>query len=152
MARSSSQAATLDTVKARDQLICGINPNLPGFGQPDKDGEFKGFNADICHAMAAAVLGDPSEGEIRARSRRPIRFQALTSGEVDLLTHNSTWTMQRDTDAGLHFTGFTFFDGQSFLVKKSAGIASVTELGRRLGVHAAGLDERARRRRFLPHA
>jgi len=125
---SSSEAATLDAVKARDQLICGINPNLPGFGQPDKEGAFKGFNADICHAVAAAVLGDASKVKFVPLTAT-IRFQALMSGEVDLLTHNSTWTMQRDTGAGLHFTGFTFFDGQSFMVKKSAGITSVTELG-----------------------
>ncbi|HEV3247830.1 MAG TPA: amino acid ABC transporter substrate-binding protein [Beijerinckiaceae bacterium] len=128
VASPSSQAATLEAVKARDQLICGINPNLPGFGQPDKDGAFKGFNADICRAIAAAVLGDPAKVKFVPLTAT-IRFQALTSGEVDLLTHNSTWTMQRDAGAGLHFTGFTFFDGQSFLVKKSAGITSVTELG-----------------------
>ncbi|MBW0002786.1 MAG: amino acid ABC transporter substrate-binding protein [Hyphomicrobiales bacterium] len=124
----TSQAATLESVRARGQLICGINPNLPGFGQPDKDGAFKGFNADICHAVAAAVLGDPGKVKFVPLTAT-IRFEALTSGEVDLLTHNSTWTMQRDTGAGLHFTGVTFFDGQSFLVKKSAGITSVTELG-----------------------
>ena len=124
----STQAATLDAVKERNQLVCGINPNLPGFGQPDKEGAFKGFNADICHAIAAAVLGDASKVKFVPLTAT-IRFQALMSGEVDLLTHNSTWTMQRDTGAGLHFTGFTFFDGQSFMVKKSAGITSVTELG-----------------------
>ena len=149
MASPSSQAATLETVKTRDQLICGINPNLPGFGQPDKDGEFKGFNADICRAIAAAVLGDPAKVKFVPLTAT-IRFQALMSGEVDLLTHNSTWTMQRDTAPGLHFTGVTFFDGQSFLVKKSAGITSVTRARRRLGVHPARLDERAQRRRFLP--
>ena len=122
-----ARAATLDTVKTRGQLICGINPNLPGFGQPDKDGEFKGFNADICHALAAAVLGDPRKVKFVPLTAT-IRFQALMSGEVDVLTHNSTWTMQRDTASGLHFTGITFFDGQSFMVKKSAGISSVTEL------------------------
>ncbi|MBV9740049.1 MAG: amino acid ABC transporter substrate-binding protein [Hyphomicrobiales bacterium] len=122
------QAATLDAVRARGHLICGINPNLPGFGQPDKDGAFKGFNADICHAVAAAVLGDPAKVKFVPLTAT-IRFEALTSGEVDLLTHNSTWTMQRDTGAGLHFTGVTFFDGQSFLVKRSVGITSVTELG-----------------------
>jgi general L-amino acid transport system substrate-binding protein len=122
-----SRAGTLETVKMRDQLICGINPNLPGFGQPDYDGHFKGFNADICRAIAAAVLGDPAKVKFVPLTA-PIRFQSLSSGEVDLLTHNSTWTMQRDTAAGLHFTGFTFFDGQAFLAKKSAGLTSVTQL------------------------
>jgi general L-amino acid transport system substrate-binding protein len=124
----ASRAGTLDAVRTRNQLICGINPNLPGFGQPDKDGVFKGFNADICRAIAAAVLGDPTKVKFVPLTAT-IRFQALMSGEVDLLTHNSTWTMQRDTASGLHFTGVTFFDGQSFMVKKSGGIQSVTELG-----------------------
>ncbi|MFI5012098.1 MAG: amino acid ABC transporter substrate-binding protein [Hyphomicrobiales bacterium] len=124
---AASPAGTLDAVQARDQLICGINPNLPGFGQPDRDGQFKGFNADICRAIAGAVLGDPAKVKFVPLTA-PLRFQALTSGAVDLLTHNSTWTMQRDTAAGLHFTGFTFFDGQSFLIKKSADVTSVTQL------------------------
>jgi len=121
-------AGTLENVKARDQLICGINPNLPGFGQPDGDGQFKGFNADICRAIAAAVLGDPAKVKFVPLTA-PMRFQSLLSGEVDLLTHNSTWTMQRDTGSGMHFTGFTLFDGQAFLAKKAAGLTSATQLG-----------------------
>ncbi|MBV9051713.1 MAG: transporter substrate-binding domain-containing protein, partial [Hyphomicrobiales bacterium] len=124
----NAQAATLEAVRMRGQLICGINPNLPGFGYPDKDGAFKGFNADLCRAVAAAVLGDPAKVKFVPLTAT-IRFEALTSGEVDLLTHNSSWTMQRDTGAGLHFTGVTFFDGQSFMVKKSAGITAATDLG-----------------------
>jgi general L-amino acid transport system substrate-binding protein len=122
-----THAGTLETVQARGVLLCGINPNLPGFGQPDDKGQFKGFNADICRALAAAILGDPAKAKFMPLTAMT-RFQALSSGEVDLLTHNSTWTMQRDTAAGLHFTGFTFFDGQAFLAKKSANITSVTEL------------------------
>jgi general L-amino acid transport system substrate-binding protein len=122
-----ASAGTLETVQARGALICGINPNLPGFGQPDDKGQFKGFNADICRALAAAILGDPAKAKFMPLTATT-RFQALSSGEVDVLTHNSSWTMQRDTAAGLHFTGFTFFDGQSFLAKKSANITSVTEL------------------------
>ena len=122
-----AQAGTLDMVKQRNQLICGINPNLPGFGQPDKDGQFKGFNADICRALGAAILGDPAKVKFVPLTA-PVRFQSLVSGEVDLLTHNSTWTMQRDTASGLHFTGFTFFDGQAFLAKKSGNLTSASEL------------------------
>jgi general L-amino acid transport system substrate-binding protein len=125
---AAAHAGTLDQVKARGQLICGINPNLPGFGQPDKDGHFKGFNADLCRAIAAAVLGDPNKVKFIPLTAQ-IRFQSLASGEVDVLTHNSSWTMQRDTAAGVHFTGYTFFDGQSFLAKKSLGVQSVTQLG-----------------------
>jgi general L-amino acid transport system substrate-binding protein len=122
-----ADAGTLETVQARGMLICGINPSLPGFGQPDDKGQYKGFNADLCRAIAAAVLGDPAKAKFMPLTA-PTRFQALSSGEVDLLTHNSTWTMQRDTVTGLHFTGFTFFDGQAFLAKKSAKLTSVMEL------------------------
>jgi len=124
---AGASAGTLETVRTRGQLICGINPNLPGFGQPDDKGQFKGFNADICRAIAAAVLGDPAKVKFMPLTA-VTRFQALTSGEVDLLTHNSTWTMGRDTASGLHFTGYTFFDGQAFLAKKSAGLTSAAEL------------------------
>jgi general L-amino acid transport system substrate-binding protein len=123
----SAQAGTLEAVAARGMLICGINPSLPGFGQPDEKGDFKGFNADICRAIAAAVLGDAAKTKFVPLTAAT-RFQALTSGAVDVLTHNSTWTMQRDTSSGLHFTGFTFFDGQAFLARKSAKLTSVTEL------------------------
>jgi general L-amino acid transport system substrate-binding protein len=126
-AGAPARAGTLEVVKKRDQLICGINPNLPGFGQPNKDGQFKGFNADICRALGAAILGDPTKVKFVPLTA-PVRFQSLVSGEVDVLTHNSTWTMQRDTASGLHFTGFTFFDGQAFLVKKSAKLTSTLEL------------------------
>ena len=122
-----AHAGTLEAVRDRGTLICGINPSLPGFGQPDEKGQFKGFNADICHAIAAAVLGDPDKVKFVPLTATT-RFVALTSGEVDVLTHNSTWTMQRDTAAGLHFTGFTFFDGQAFMVRKSANITSAIEL------------------------
>jgi general L-amino acid transport system substrate-binding protein len=124
---AAPRAGTLEQVKTRDQLICGINPNLPGFGQPGDNGQFKGFNADICRAIAAAVLGDPAKVKFMPLTATT-RFQALTSGAVDVLTHNSTWTMQRDTASGLHFTGFTFFDGQAFLARKAAGLTSATEL------------------------
>ncbi len=127
MGTAAARAGTLEAVRERNALICGINPNLPGFGQPDEKGQFKGFNADICHAIAAAVLGDPAKVRFMPLTA-PTRFEALNSGEVDVLTHNSTWTMQRDTAAGLHFTGYTFFDGQAFLAKKSANLTSATEL------------------------
>ena len=124
----AARAGTLETVISRGQLVCGINPNLPGFGQPDVDGQFKGFNADLCRAIAAAVLGDARKVKFVPLTA-PLRFQALSSGTVDLLTHNSSWTMQRDTAIGLHFTGYTFYDGQAFIAKKAAGLNSVTELG-----------------------
>jgi general L-amino acid transport system substrate-binding protein len=127
MGQSHAFAGTLETVLARGVLICGINPNLPGFGQPDEKGQFKGFNADICRALAAAIFGDPEKAKFMPLTATT-RFQALSSGEVDVLTHSSTWTMQRDTATGLHFTGFTFFDGQAFLARKSANVQSVSEL------------------------
>jgi general L-amino acid transport system substrate-binding protein len=124
---ASTYAGTLDAVRDRGQLICGINPSLPGFGQPDNDGHFKGFNADLCRAIAAAVLGNPNKVKFMPLAA-PTRFQALSSGAIDVLTHNSTWTMQRDTGTGLHFTGITFFDGQAFLARKAAGLTSASEL------------------------
>ncbi len=124
----SAQAGTLEAVAARGMLICGINPSLPGFGQPDEKGDFKGFNADICRAIAAAVLGDAAKTKFVPLTAAT-RFQALTSGAVDVLDPiTRPGRCSADTSAGLHFTGFTFFDGQAFLARKSAKLTSVTEL------------------------
>ena len=120
-------AATLDTVKARGTLACGINPNLPGFGAPDAQGAFRGINADFCRALAAAVLGDA--GKVRfVPLTATARIPSLQSGDVDVLSHNTTWTMSRDTSVGLRLVGTLYRDGQSFLVKTSSGIKSAREL------------------------
>jgi len=120
-------AGTLDDVKARGQLICGSNTGLTGFGAPDANGNYQGFDVDLCKAVAAAVLGDqnkvkyvPTTGETR--------FTALASGEVDLLVRNSTWTYSRDTDLKFDFPAVNYYDGQGFMVKKSLGVKSAKEL------------------------
>ncbi|GAB1361771.1 amino acid ABC transporter substrate-binding protein [Rhodobacter sp.] len=120
-------AGTLDDVKARGELICGVNVGLTGFGAPDANGEWKGFDVDLCRAVAAAVLGDgtkvkfvPTTGETR--------FTALASGEVDMLARNSTWTYSRDNDLKLDFVAVNYYDGQGFMVKKDLGVSSAKEL------------------------
>ena len=120
-------AGTLDDVKARGELICGSNVALTGFGAPDAAGEWKGFDVDLCRAIAAAVLGDgtkvkfvPTTGETR--------FTALASGEVDVLIRNSTWSFSRDTDLKFDFVAVNYYDGQGFMVKKDLGVSSAKEL------------------------
>lgn len=114
---ASGQAATLDQVRARGELVCGINPNLPGFGAPDAQGVHRGFNAEYCRAVAAATLGDATK--LRFTPLTPAnRFTALQSGEIDILSHNTTWTMSRDTQIGLRLVAAAFYDGQTFMVRK----------------------------------
>ena len=120
-------ATTLDAVRARGVLVCGINPNLPGFGMPDGQGAFKGLNADLCRAVAAAVLGDGTKVRFMALTA-PTRFTALQSGAVDVLMHNSTWTLSRDTGLGISLTGIDFYDGQAFMVHRGGKIASIADL------------------------
>jgi general L-amino acid transport system substrate-binding protein len=120
-------AGTLDDVKARGELICGSNTGLTGFGAPDANGNYQGFDVALCKAIAAAVLGDankvkyvPTTGETR--------FTALASGEVDVLVRNSTWTYSRDTDLKFDFVAVNYYDGQGFMVKKDLGVSSAKEL------------------------
>ena len=120
-------ASTLDAVKARGVLVCGINPNLPGFGMPDGQGGFKGLNADLCRAVAAAVLGDGTRVRFMALTA-PTRFTALQSGAVDVLMHNSTWTLSRDTGLGISLTGIDFYDGQAFMVHRGSRISALADL------------------------
>ncbi len=124
---SAATASTLDDVKARGTLICGSNTGLAGFGAPDANGHWSGFDVDICQAVAAAVLGDknkvkyvPTTGETR--------FTALASGEIDLLVRNSTWTFKRENDLKLTFVAVNYYDGQGFMVPKSLGVSSAKEL------------------------
>ena len=120
-------ASTLDDVKARGVLNCGTNVGLTGFGAPDANGAYQGFDVDICKAVAAAIFGDqtkvkyvPTTGETR--------FTALASGEVDVLVRNSTWTFTRDTDLKFDFVAVNYYDGQGFMVKKDLGVSSAKEL------------------------
>src|SRR6202789_3852503 len=122
----SANAATLDQVKTRGQLICGANPGLAGFGLPDDQGMYKGLDVDECKAIAAAIFNDPEKVKylpINAKDRPTI----LASGEIDVLIRNTTWTMSRET-GGMFFTGINFYDGQGFMVRKKLGIDSALKL------------------------
>ncbi len=117
---------TLDAVKAKGFVQCGVSQGLPGFSNPDDQGNWTGLDVDFCRAMAAAVLGDADAVKFTPLSAK-VRFTALTSGEIDVLSRNTTWTMSRDTDFG-EFVGVNYYDGQGFMVPKSLGVASATEL------------------------
>ncbi|GGC60316.1 amino acid ABC transporter substrate-binding protein [Siccirubricoccus deserti] len=150
-------ANTLDAVRARGSLICGVNTGLAGFAQPDSQGVWRGFDADYCRAVAAAIFGDPNKVRFVPTTAQ-VRFTALQSGEVDMLARNTTWTLSRDTSLGLDFTATNFYDGQGFMVKASAGVKSAKELeGATICVQPGTTTEqnltdwaRANRIRFTP--
>lgn len=118
---------TLDDIKARGELLCGSNPGLTGFAAPDANGEYQGFDAALCKAIAAAVLGDATKVKFVPLSSE-VRFTALASGEVDVLIRNSTFTYSRDNDLKLDFPAINYYDGQGFMVKKDLGVSSAKEL------------------------
>ena len=120
-------AATLEDVLADDRLRCGINPGLPGFSFIDDKGRWSGFEAAYCRALAAAVLGDPDKVSFVTLTGKT-RFPALASGEVHVLSRNTTWTFSRDVDLGFTFVGINYYDGQGFLGRKSLGVKGATEL------------------------
>ena len=123
----AAQAGTLDDVKERGRLLCGVNTGLPGFAYTTADGEWAGFDAEFCQAVAAAVLGDPTAVEYVPLTAKT-RFTALASGEIDVLSRNTTWTFSRDTDLGNSFAGVSYYDGQGFLIRKDLGITSASGL------------------------
>jgi general L-amino acid transport system substrate-binding protein len=118
---------TLNTVKAKGFVQCGVNQGLPGFSNPDDKGNWAGIDVDLCRSIAAAIFGDASKVKFRATSAKD-RFTALQSGEVDLLSRNTTWTFVRDNALGLDFAGIVYYDGQGFMVRKDLGIGSVLDL------------------------
>ena len=120
-------AATLDDVKARGTLNCGVTTGLAGFAAPDDQGNWKGLDVDMCRAVAAAVFGDDTKVNYVPTNAKE-RFTALQSGEIDLLARNTTWTLSRDTDLGFEFVGVNYYDGQGFMVRKDLGVSSATEL------------------------
>ncbi|MBF7729791.1 amino acid ABC transporter substrate-binding protein [Pseudomonas sp. N040] len=119
--------ATLDAVTKKGYVQCGISDGLPGFSYADAKGNYLGLDVDVCRAVAAAVFGDASKVRYSPLTAKE-RFTALQSGEVDILSRNTTWTSSRDAAMGLNFTGVTYYDGQGFLVNKKLGIASAKEL------------------------
>ncbi|HVJ34985.1 MAG TPA: amino acid ABC transporter substrate-binding protein [Terriglobia bacterium] len=118
---------TLDNVKTYGKLKCGVNTGLAGFGAPDDKGNWAGLDIDLCKAVAAAVFGDATKVEYKPLNAEQ-RFTALQSGEVDMLSRNSTWTLSRDSQLGLDFVGVDYYDGQGFMVRKSSGIKSALQL------------------------
>jgi general L-amino acid transport system substrate-binding protein len=127
MAIGNAQAgATLDAVKQRGELICGANTGLAGFSRPDDQGNWTGLDVDTCRAVAAVILGSPDKAKFVPLNAQQ-RFPALQSGEIDLLTRNTTWTLSRDTSLGFNFAPTTYYDGQGFLVPKGT-VTSAKEL------------------------
>ena len=124
---ASAQTKTLDTVKQRGTLSCGVNIGLAGFSQPDDKGNWTGLDVDYCKAIAAAVLGDGNKVKYVPTTAKE-RFTALQSGEIDVLIRNTTWTTARDSSLGLIFAGVNYYDGQGFMVKKALGVKTAKEL------------------------
>jgi general L-amino acid transport system substrate-binding protein len=121
---AAAHASTLDDVKARGKLLCGVNPGLLGFAAKGEDGAWAGFDVDFCRAVAAAVLGDAMKVDYVPLTAQD-RFDKLKSGAVDVLARNTTWTMERETKFPLRFVGVNYVDGQGFLVSKALGVNSV---------------------------
>ncbi len=125
---AAASAATLEDVKSKGFVQCGANASgLAGFATTNDKGEWNGFDVDYCRAYAAAIFGDPSKVKFTPLTAKE-RFTALQSGSVDVLVRNTTWTMSRDTQLGLNFTGVSYYDGQGFMVRKDLGVTSVKQL------------------------
>ena len=119
--------STLDAVRAKGFVQCGVNTGLAGFSLPDSKGLWRGIDVDLCRAVAAAVLGDAGKVRFTPLTSQQ-RFTALQSGEVDILARNTTWTLTRDTSLGLNFAGVNYYDGQGFMVHRKLNVKSVKEL------------------------
>lgn len=126
-AQAETDSDTLQTVLSKGYLSCGVNTGLPGFATPDEKGQWSGIDVDVCRGVAAAVLGDASKVKYIPLTAKE-RFTALQSGEIDMLSRNTTWTLTRDASLGLNFAGVSYYDGQGFLVKKELGVTSAKEL------------------------
>jgi general L-amino acid transport system substrate-binding protein len=125
---STAQAGeVLDKVKAKGFVQCGVSQGLPGFSNTDVNGEWSGLDVDFCRAVAAAIFGDATKVKYSPLSASE-RFTALQSGEIDMLSRNTTWTQTRDTSLGINFAGVTYYDGQGFMVRRDLGITSALEL------------------------
>ena len=122
-----AQAGTLEDVQKRGSVSCGVSTGLAGFSQKDENGQWSGLDVDVCRAVAAAVLGDAGKVQYKPLTAKE-RFTALQSGEIDILSRNTTWTHTRDTSLGLNFAGVNYYDGQGFMVSKSLGVKSALEL------------------------
>ena len=124
---SFAWAGTLDDVRSRGTLVCGVSEGLPGFSDRDASGDWSGFDADFCRAVAVAALADPDAVEFVPLSAAD-RFDALRNGSIDVLSRNSTWNMERDVGLGIDFAGVAYYDGQGFLSRAEYGLTSALEL------------------------
>src|SRR3981081_3417659 len=123
----ASAGPTLDKVKQAGAISCGVPTGIPGFAQPDNQGKYTGFDVDICRAISAAVFGDSDKVKYVPLTAQQ-RFTALQSGEVDILSNNTTWTLSRDTQLGFNFGPVVFYDGQGFMVPKKLNVKTAKEL------------------------
>jgi general L-amino acid transport system substrate-binding protein len=123
----NAAAGTLDDVKAKGFVNCGVSTGLVGFAAPDDKGEWAGLDVDVCRAVAVAIFGDKTKVKFTPTTGKS-RFPTLSSGEVDLLVRNTTWTYSRDVQLGFEFTGVNYYDGQGFMIRKDAGVKSAKEL------------------------
>lgn len=137
----AAKVSTLETVKQRGKVIIGVTTGVPGYSAPDADGNWQGFDVDLGRAISAAIFGNPDNIECRPLSAKE-RFTALQSGEIDVLSRVTTWTISRDASLGLNFAGVNYYDGQGFLVAKDAGITSLQDLdGATIAVQAGTTTE-----------
>ena len=137
----ATPSPTLAAVRKRGYVACGVHPGLPGFAYPDVRGVWRGFDVDVCRAVAAAVLGDAAKVRYVPITAQD-RFSALQKGQIDLLSRNTSWTFARDAGLGLDFAAVTYYDGQGFLAPKALGLASAEELsGARICVQAGTASE-----------
>ena len=127
LAANALAQGTLDAVQKKGFVQCGVNVGLAGFSQPDSQGVWKGIDVDLCRAIAAAVFGDASKVRYTPLTAQQ-RFTAVQSGEVDVLSRNTTWTITRDTSLGLNFVGVNYYDGQGFMVPKKRKVKSAKQL------------------------
>lgn len=145
----SAEAATLDQVKARDHLVCGVSEGLLGFSHLNTAGQWEGFDVDICRSLAAAIFGDRSKVRFVPLSAKD-RFQALSTAKIDVLSRNTTWTMSRDIGLGLTFPAIAYYDGQSFMIPSALVIARVAHLsGARICVLSGTTAETNIARQFV---
>jgi general L-amino acid transport system substrate-binding protein len=127
LAATAAMAGTLDDVKSKGFVQCGVNTSLIGFAFPDDQNNWTGLDVDFCRAVAAAIFGDPQKVKFTPLTAKE-RFTALQSGEIDILSRNTTWTMSRDTSLGLKFAGVMYYDGQGFMVRTAMGVDSALKL------------------------
>lgn len=137
---ASASASTLDDVKKRGHLECGVHTGVPGFSFPDDKGVWTGLDVDLCRALAAAIFGDATKVKYTPTTAQQ-RFAILSSGQVDLLSRNTTITFSRDASLGINYAGINFYEGQTFIVRKNANIKTVKELDGATICVAAGTTE-----------